>query len=145
MFKLNSKKKFYFLYSGIFALFSLLILFFYYSQGKSLIDFYGDGFRQHYRALLYYADLLKEIFAGLLKDGKLIIPQWDFSIGEGSDILTTLHYYGIGDPVLFLSVFCPDRYMYLFYDISVFVRMYLSGIAFSLLAFYKEKKNYYLC
>lgn len=143
MFKLNSKKKFYFLYSGIFALFSLLILFFYYSQGKSLIDFYGDGFRQHYRALLYYADLLKEIFAGLLKDGKLIIPQWDFSIGEGSDILTTLHYYGIGDPVLFLSVFCPDRYMYLFYDISVFVRMYLSGIAFSLLAFYKEKKNYY--
>jgi len=140
---LDNKKKYYFTFSVIFAFFASVILFFYYSQGITMIDFRGDGMRQHYRALLYYAHLLKTTFSDLFGKGIFTIPQWEYSLGEGGDILTTLHYYGVGDPISFLSIFFPEKYMYLFYDVSVFVKMYLSGITFSLLAMYLQNKNYH--
>lgn len=140
---LNSRKKYYAIYTLLFLALSGTILYFYYSQGKTMIDFRGDGMRQHFRAILYYSDLLKKILGTLFTQGKLILPQWDLSIGEGGDILTTLHYYGVGDPISLLSVFCPDRYMYLFYDLSVFLKMYLAGIAFSSLAFYTKHENHF--
>ena len=47
--------------------------------------------------------------------------MWDMNIGYGSDILTTLHYYVIGDPLTLLSVFVPAEHtetLYEFADIS---------------------------
>ena len=58
------------------------------------------------------------------------IPEWDFNIGEGNDILVTLHYYVIGDPFAVLSVLVPTRFMYVYYDIMILLRLYLAGIAF---------------
>ena len=92
---LNSRKKYYAIYTLLFLALSGTILYFYYSQGKTMIDFRGDGMRQHFRAMLYYSGLLKKILGTLFTQGKLILPQWDLSIGEGGDILTTLHYYGV--------------------------------------------------
>lgn len=47
--------------------------------------------------------------------------MWDLNIGYGSDILTTLHYYVIGDPLTLLSVFFKSSqteflYEFLFFD-----------------------------
>ncbi len=90
-----------------------------------------DGLKQHYNALLYYSRYLKQIAGGLIHEGRLSIPMWDFSIGYGSDILTTFHYYCIGDPVNLLSVLVPEAYMEYFYCLLAIMRMYFGGLFFS--------------
>ncbi len=103
----------------------------------------GDGWSQHYKALVYYAEYLREIGSTLLHTHRLVMPDWDFCISEGADIVNTLHYYVIGDPIAFLSVFVPTRFMHLFYSVSCVLRMYLAGCAFSALAFGTGIRNRY--
>ena len=69
-----------------------------------MIDYEGDGFRQHYRALVYYASYLKTICHNFFH-GNFVIPQWDFAIAEGNDIIQTFHYYCLGDVFTVFSVF----------------------------------------
>ena len=116
------------------------MVFFYYSQGRTMIDKGGDGFRQHYRSLLYYSNYLKGIIHSFFS-GSFSIPHWDFAIGEGSDILSTLHYYCIGDIFTVLSCLFPEKYMYYCYDLVTVLRMYCAGLSFSALCFYKKKKG----
>ena len=64
--------------------------------------------------------------------------MWDMHIGFGSDILTTLHYYVIGDPLTLLSVFVPEKNTEILYEILIFLRIYLAGITFSIYCFYRK-------
>lgn len=137
-----SKKKHYLLYSLIFVVFASFIVFEYYSKGKSLINYGGDGYRQHFRGLAYVSLWLKQIISNIFTKGIFEIPQWGFSIAEGSDIINTFHYYGLGDPINLLSVFVNEEYLYLFYDLSILLRMYLAGIFFSKLCFFENKNTY---
>lgn len=140
----NKKNRFFYLeYTLLFSLIAGIILFFYYSQGKSMINFGGDGFRQHYRGLVYYSNYLKDFFKNLFK-GSFSFPQWDFVLGEGNDVLKTLHYYCVGDILTFFSFLCPEKYMYIYYDFATILRMYCAGLSFSALCFYKKKSNYYV-
>lgn len=82
-------------------------------------------------------------FAILFLEHKLVIPDWNFYISEGNDILNTLHFYGLGDPIALFSVFVPTRYMHYFYNFASILRLYLAGIAFSALAFGTGIKNRY--
>ncbi len=107
-----------------------------------MIDCEGDGFRQHYRALVYYASYLKQICQNLLH-GSFVIPQWDFAIAEGSDIIQTFHYYCLGDIFTVFSVLFPLDKMYLYYDFATLCRMYMAGLAFSWLCFYKQKDDFF--
>ena len=54
--------------------------------------------------------------------------MWDMHIGYGSDNLTTLHYYVIGDPLTLLSVFVPEKDTEILYELLIFLRIYLAGI-----------------
>ena len=136
----KAKSRFYIGYTLFFLLVSGLIVYYYYSHGRTMIDYGGDGFRQHFKALIYYSRYLRGLFSNFLK-GDFAIPQWDFAISEGSDILKTFHYYGIGDIFTFFSFLCPERYMYLYYDGITLLRMYCAGLAFSALCFYKKKET----
>lgn len=98
---------------------------------------------QHYKALVYYGRYLRAVAGEFFSGHGLVIPQWDFSIGEGSDILGTLNYYVIGDPFAFFSVFIPTRFMHFFYGATVLLRMYLAGLAFSWLCFFTGQDNRY--
>lgn len=137
----KNKKRYYLKYTLLFVLFAGMIAYFYYSQGKSMAHYTTDGFRQHFRALVYISTYIKEILNNLFTNKTFVIPQWDFAIGEGSDLLEALHYYSLGDPIDLLSIVVPTNKMYLFYDFSIFLRMYISGIAFSELCFYTIKKD----
>ena len=64
--------------------------------------------------------------------------MWDMNIGYGSDILTTLHYYVIGDPLTLLSVFVPADKTETLYEVLIFLRIYLAGISFSIFCFYHK-------
>ncbi|MDD5792896.1 MAG: YfhO family protein, partial [Erysipelotrichaceae bacterium] len=137
---MKNKKKYFLIYTAIFIAMALACFYVYYSRGLSFI-YDGDGYSQHYKALIYYSDYLKEIFHNIFVNHDFSIQRFDFAIGEGRDILENFHYYVIGDPIAFLSVFVPRAYLYIFYDLSIILRLYLSGIAFFWLASYKKERS----
>ncbi len=137
-----TKRSYFKKYTILFLISVLFLCSWFLVSGKTFIS-RGDGILQHYPALIYYAKYLRSIFHNLFFNHQLVIPNWDFSIGEGSDILTTLHYYVIGDPFSFFSVCIPTRYMHLYYGFIILLRLYLSGIAFSCLCFQRGQKNQY--
>jgi len=96
-----------------------------------------DTSSQHFISFVYYGRYLREI-AGNFLAGSFVVPQYDFSIGFGSDILTTLHYYAIGDPLNLVSAVIPVKYAAYGYTALMFFRYYLAGLAFMLLAKYKK-------
>ncbi len=102
-----------------------------------------DGLQQHFNALLYYRSWLLSIIQMAVTEHRIEVPLWDMHIGLGSDVLTTLHYYVIGDPLNLLSVLVPDeKYMELFYNTMVLVRIYLAGLAFAVYCRYHGQKPY---
>ena len=140
--KSYEKRSYFEMYTMVFIICTLFICSWFYLTGRTLIS-QGDGILQHYPALVYYAKYLRTIIRTLVYDHQLVIPNWDFSIGEGSDILATLHYYVIGDPFAFFSVLIPTRYMHLYYGFIILLRLYLSGITFSCLCFQTGQQNRY--
>ena len=79
---------------------------------------------------VYFGQYGRTVLRTLLTEHQLVLPQWNFSLGYGGDILTTLHYYVIGDPLDLLSIACPTRYaVYLYSFLSLF-RLYLAGLGF---------------
>ncbi|MBE5814274.1 MAG: hypothetical protein E7320_03570 [Clostridiales bacterium] len=140
------EKKKTFHYYSTYTLCFLILSFFCFSwyifSGRSLI-WQTDGWEQHFRALLYYSEYLRDIIGNLITEHRLVIPDWNFYISEGNGIISTLNYYVIGDPIALLSVFVPAQYMHYFYSFSCILRLYLAGIAFSVLAFGTGAKNQY--
>ncbi len=134
-----SRRKYFAVYTAVFAVVTLLVFGIFFVNDKSFV-WQSDGWTQHYKALVYYAEWLRSIVKTLLFEHKLEIATYSFSIGYGSDILTTLHYYVIGDPICLLSVFVPTKYMVYFYNAMIIFRLYLAGITFSLYCFYMERK-----
>lgn len=132
--ELNERQMYYLIYSALFAAAALLVFSGYFLK-KELLIWKVDGWAQHYKALVYYAEYLRGILKGLLFRRELTVPQFDFSIGEGSDVLQTLQYYVIGDPFAFFAVLSPLRLMPFYYTAAILLRLYLAGIAFSALCF----------
>ena len=125
----NKNLSFLAFYTVIFAAVSLACFAFYFILGKTFFTT-GDGRSQHIAALIYYGKYLRSIFYTLFSQGKLVIPQWDFNLGFGADIIQTLHYYVIGDPFSFLSVFFSPEKTPVLYTINIFLRLYCIGLAF---------------
>lgn len=123
------KKHIYVSYTILFLLLSLLIFYPFWSKGYTFV-WKKDGWLQHYKALCYYGEWLRELAYNLFCRHRISIPEWSFSIGYGSDIITTLHYYAIGDPLNLAAVFVPVKYTYLLYDGLILLRLYLAGAAF---------------
>ncbi len=140
--KLSERKKYFLAYTVCFSI-AVFIIYFWFIISHRTFIWLEDGWQQHYKALIYYSEYLRSIIKNLLFQHKLIIPNWDFCIGEGGDILTTLHYYTIGDPLSVFSIFFTRDNMYVYYDIAIILRMFLSGITFSYLCFGTGKKNNY--
>ena len=134
------KRNFFGLYTVFFCVTAFFIFSWFIFSGKSLI-YQEDGWIQHFKALVYYGQYLRKIIRELLFNHQLVIPEWDFTIGEGNDILSTLHYYAMGDPIALFSVFVPTRFMHYFFTFSCILRLYLAGIAFSVLCFGTGVKN----
>lgn len=133
-------KKYFLCYTLLFGVMACLVYCHFFLNGKSFI-YTDDGWKQHFKALVYYAKWLRSIVYNLIKNHVFEIPQFSFSIGYGSDILTTLHYYVIGDPLNLFSVLVPTRYMAYFYSGLVLVRLYLAGLGFSCFCFYNKVKS----
>lgn len=141
--KITSKTKnadFYLVYTLTFLALSLFLFLQFYLNGKSLV-WKHDGVPQHLNSLSYYGEYLRGILYSLFVEHKCKIPMWDMHIGYGSDILTTLHYYVIGDPLTLLSVLVKPEHTEKLYEFLIFLRIYLAGITFSRYAFYHKNSK----
>ncbi|MDO4197514.1 MAG: YfhO family protein [Erysipelotrichaceae bacterium] len=136
------KDSYYLKYTLVFLSVFFLIAAYFIFTGRTFIRLGGDGEFQHYKSLVYLSNYLKDIFYNLIHNHQLIVPQYSFAIGEGSDILQTLHSDVYGDPIAFLSVLVPEKYIYIYYEFSICLRLYLSGLFFSKLCFYTGKENH---
>lgn len=131
-----------YLYSIAFSIVVLCTLGLYFFSGHTLV-WWKDGWDQHYRALVYWGTYLRTVLINLISEHRLIIPKWEMNLGEGADVIQSLHYYVIGDPLNLLAVAVPTSYMYVLYSALVIVRMYLSGLFFSGFCFETGKTNKY--
>ncbi len=130
------KSSYFVVYTLIFAL-AAAIVFFRFALTKTSLVWNPDGPAQHFASFVYFGKYLREIARSILA-GHLVIPQYDFSIGMGSDILSALHYYVIGDPLNLVSLIIPSKYAIFAYSALVLFRFYLAGLAFCALAKYKR-------
>ncbi|MCR4892334.1 MAG: YfhO family protein [Lachnospiraceae bacterium] len=128
--RLKGKRSAYFAaYTALFCIAAILTLGYFFLYHKSFI-WNHDGVKQHYNGLLYYSRYLKSVLASLFGGGPMP-GKWDFSIGYGSDVITTLHYYAVGDPLTLLSAFVPVSLMEFFYCFLFTLRSYIGGLGFS--------------
>lgn len=117
-------------YTILFLTASLIIWRPFYLAHKSMIWGY-DGLYQTYGTMVYFSGYWKEFFSNLFS-GNFCLPMVDTSVGTGFDILTTLNYYGFGDPLLWISVLFPRERMEICYNLLTFLRYYLAGLAFGI-------------
>ena len=134
------KKKFLLIYTLIFAVLSAAFVLTINLNGKTQIcNFDGDG--QHIKALIYYSEWIRSILKNIFVDHKFELPSWSFSIGYGADIPTSLHYYAVGDPFAIFCVFFTAKNMRIFYELSIYVRLFCAGLAFSWFCFSKKDER----
>lgn len=137
----QKQKQFYTYYTFIFIGTALLVFSFFVISGKSFI-WANDGLYQHYNAFVYLGQWVRSIFNTLWTQHKLVIPMWEFSIGYGADVFTTLSYYVLGDPFALISVFTPGSLAEVGYAIAILLRFYAAGLAFCAFAHYMKCQRF---
>jgi len=127
------------IFTFLFIILSLVIYSPFIIFGKSFlwIKGAGDGISQHCPALMYIGIWGREFIRNIF-NGNFTIPVWDFSIGYGADAITTLHYYGLGDPLSLFSIIVPAKYTEYLYEFLIILRLYIAGLGFN---FYCKKMN----
>lgn len=110
--------------AGFLAAALLLLLIF--AKEHAFFTKMADGVAQHYAVLMWIRNTLRQFL-----HGNFALPMVDFSVGQGFDVIGTLNYYGVGDPVNLLTVFFADNHLDQMYMFLILFRMYLSGLTFS--------------
>lgn len=114
-------------YTLLFACVLAVILCVFKVYGKNFV--YGqDGITQHAPALLYLGEAVRGVLSG---QGLKMV---DFSLGQGMDVLTTLAYYNLTEPLAILTAVFPPERIELAYAVLTFVRFYLAGLFACMLA-----------
>lgn len=139
----EQRKYCYGVYTLMFLLMCIVAFLPFFTEGKSFVWGAGveDGLSQHFSALAYYGEALREFFHNLLA-GHPKLVMWDMSLGYGADILSTLNYYAIGDPLNLLYGFVSPKNTETMYDFMILLRMYLAGITFIMYARKMKKRSY---
>lgn len=138
--KVTTKRFIFFAYTILFAILCMVVFYPFYNNHISLV--WGvrgmDGLSQHFPSLTYYGEYIRNLFSHLIH-GNFHLPMWDNSIGYGSDILSSLNYYAIGDPLNLIYAFSNKYNAEYFYDFMIIFRAYLAGISFIIFGCYLKK------
>lgn len=132
---------YYYMYTFFFIILTLIIYMPFFLRGASFIVS-ADGFNQYYPVLAYCGKYYCEFFNCLIHG--MEIPMYDFSIGFGDDIITTLNWFGFGDVFSLLSALVPIDYCSFLYTALILLKMYLAGLAFSRFCMYHKINNSYI-
>ena len=136
---MKNKSRLFLIYTAAFLLCAAGVYACFIVKGHSFSCQRSTGGNSTSQLLFYFGQYGRTVLRTLLTEHQLVLPQWNFSLGYGGDILTTLHYYVIGDPLDLLSIACPTRYaVYLYSFLSLF-RLYLAGLGFGAFCLYKKQ------
>ncbi len=122
-------------YTGAFIVCAFVAFMWHILSGRTFMWF-NDGYEQHYKVMLFYSEFLKDALKNLLHGNLSDISSYSFLIGEGGDVLGILNYYGVGDPLLLITIFFSASNMYVCYCTIVLIRLFLSGLSFLYLCRY---------
>ena len=92
-----------------------------------------DGMSQYIVYLRYMGQYLRDALHSIIH-GSFNLPSYDFSIGMGDDIGQVVRFH----PFDFLSVFVPEKYTEILYEVILLLRFYTAGLSFSLFAFSRK-------
>ncbi len=98
-----SFRSWFLVYTFLFLFISAIIWRPFYFEHKSMIWGY-DGLYQTYGSMVYFSQYWRDFLINLCS-GNPSLPMVDTSLGMGFDILTTLNYYGFGDPLELRQLF----------------------------------------
>lgn len=127
-------KNIYVQYTLLFCILLPLCFFQFFIYGKSILVY--DGLNEHTAFLAFYGNWLRTIVYNIFH-GNFTIPTFSFSLGFGADIISTLNWFCVGDPLNLVSVFVPKESVYVLFVVLAFIRLYLMGITF--IVFCKKK------
>lgn len=139
--KTNEKRKYLCTYTAVFLVFCFFISIPFLKEHVVMINS-KDCLKQHYPAFVYLGQYIRSIIKTILSSGTLTIPAWDWNLGYGSDILTTLNYYSFGDPLNLISVLVPTRFSAAAFQVVIYLRLYLAGLTFSWFCWDKQKNRF---
>lgn len=117
------------LYTCFFAISLLIVVYKHIISGRTFV-WLSDPWYQHYKAYIYIQSFYKNIIKNLIYNHSLIIPLWDMSIGEGSDVINTFCYYGLTDPFNIVGLIFPSKYVLLSFHIMIISKLFFAGISF---------------
>lgn len=113
---------------GVYIIFTL--------NGRTLI-WSTDGIRQVYTTMSYISEHIRTFIA----TGRLTFDMMDFSLGQGMDVLSSMCFYGLTDPINLLSALTTGDGMEFMYAVAIGVRVYFAGAAFGLYLRYAFKSE----
>lgn len=98
-------------------------------DGRFLIEG-SDGYQQHFLVFQYLRGYYQRLLGQLLQ-GNFTLPMFDFTIGLGEDVLATLGYYGLGDPLAVLAaLLAPAGKLPHAFTALYVLRIFLAGAFF---------------
>ena len=128
------------LYTLVF-LFVFAITYCYFLFARKSMVWNSDAKNQHLTSLIYLGVWFRDILRNIFINHTFSIPTYSFGLGYGGDIIQTLHYYVIGDPLDLFTVFVPSGKTHILYHVLIVLRLYLAGFAFSKLCFYFKRER----
>lgn len=137
----QSKRKYYLIYSVVFLILFALCFGLYLLIYKKAYFRSFDGFDQHYISFMYLGRWGRTIVRNLFQNHIFSIPLWNQAIGYGADIPTSLAAY-LWDPFNWISFFIPAKYAETGYAVMIIMKFYACGIAYSIFAIHREHPYY---
>ena len=114
------------MYTAMWIACALSVFVLYRIHEKSFLYIY-DGVFQHMPAFEYVQQYLR----ALLRGNAAGLGFFNYTLGQGADILTTLNSYDFTDPVSWVVALLPLNAVN-GYTLSIFVKLYLVGLSFGL-------------
>lgn len=136
--KLEKKNEYWLWYSVLFCILSFVIFLPFFLRGNGFIRD-GDGYNQTYPVLIYIGKYLRE----WVSDG-FQIKDFDFSLGLGEGVISALSWLGFGDVFTLLSAFVAPEHTEQLFNIIILLKLYASGITFSLYCLYHKLDEKYI-
>lgn len=88
----------------------------------------SDGFNQCYPTYVYIGRYIREFIPNLLRYHT--VSMFDFTIGYGDDVLTTLNWFGLGNIFYLLAALAPVKLVSVMFTFQSILQLYLAGLAF---------------
>lgn len=99
-----------------------------------------DATNSYFPSMVYCGKYIKQLFINF---SKLIfeIPLFDFSIGFGEDIITSLNWSGFGDPFMLIAGILPTEMSMEAYVVMTFCKLYFAGITYIIYCIGRKIEN----